>query len=375
MLEIKLSTIEYIITLTLIVSASIQLFYYLFFYLRVSFVKRKTPQAQKENPLSVIICAKNEEDNLKEYLEKVLQQKYSVFEVIVIDDCSADNTEIYLQEMQKKYSNLRYSSIKEDPKFKHNKKLAVTIGIKAAKYDHFVFIDADCYPDSELWLQSINNEFALNKSIILGYGGYIPEEGFLDKLVRYDTFSIGVQYLAFAHAGLPYMAVGRNMAYTRSTYEQSSKFSKHYHIRSGDDDLFIEEVGTRTNTGIALDKNSFTRSKQVKSYKEWKTQKLRHLSTSGRYKLSHKILLVLEPLSRLLFYVLTLVYLFGGYNDFYIIVISLIGTRFAVQLIVNYFCAARLNERKLPLHSLLFDITLPIILFVLHIKVRLQKKR
>jgi hypothetical protein len=253
-------------------------------------------------------------------------------------------------------------------KNRHNKKLAITLGIKAAKYNHFVFIDADCYPVSEHWLQHMSSKFSETKHIVLGYGGYEKQSGFLDKLVRYDTFSIAVQYLSYAHAGIPYMAVGRNLAYDRTIYEQSSKFRNHYHIRSGDDDLFVSETATRKNTAISLHPESFTRSVQVTSFFDWRAQKRRHLSTSKKYSLLHKLLLLVEPFSKFVLYVALVLYLVFGITNMYIPVISVVSARFLILLIINNCAMNRLKEKKLLVYSLLFDLVLPIIILILHIQ-------
>lgn len=377
MIEIKISTIEYFVTLILIVSAAIQLLYYLFFYIRIAFVKRKKKLQSAPFPVSVIICAKNEEYNLKKNLRLVLEQNYPEFEVVVVNDCSQDDTDFYVTHLQRDYPHLRYTKIHEDPKFKHNKKLAVTIGIKAAKYDVFAFIDADCYPASQNWLFDMCAEFTNNKSIVLGYGAYEMSSGLLDKLVRYDTYSIALQYLSFAHAGIPYMGVGRNLAYSRSAYLHSSRFTNHSHIQSGDDDLFIAEVARGENTAICLESSSFTYSEQVTTFREWCVQKRRHLTTSVRYSLLHRFLLILEPLSRLLFYILVGVYFIWGIQNYFTIIVSLIATRFIVHFVTNIYAMNRLQEKKLVVYSLIFDLTLPIIIGFLHIQnsVRLQKKR
>ncbi|MFO7869433.1 MAG: glycosyltransferase [Bacteroidales bacterium] len=367
MIEIKISTLFLIISYILIISAGIQIIYYLFFYLRICFVKRKQPHVSTV-PISVIICAQNEEDNLRKHLSAIITQKYPEFEIVVIDDCSEDDTEFYVRKLAQDHAHITYRKIVKDPKFRHNKKLAITLGIKAATYNHFVFTDADCYPTSDEWLQKISNEFTPRTHIILGYGGYKPTRGFLDKLVRYDTFSIALQYLSFAHAGIPYMGVGRNMAYTRHIYEQSSKFRHHYHIRSGDDDLFIREMAHRQNTNICLNKKSFTLSEQVQTFKEWRSQKKRHLHTAVKYSFLHKILLLLEPLSRLLFYICLPVFFTYNITQFYYTAISCIALRFIFFLVINNCAMNRLKEKKLLVYSLLFDFVLPIIILVLHIQ-------
>lgn len=364
MIEIKYIVIEMVLTYALLVFAVLQLFYYLFFYTRVIFVKHKQAPANNTVPISVIICAKNQENNLRKFLPLVLKQKYKNYEVIVVNDCSTDDTEFLLPQLQKKYPHLRTTFIKEDTRFKHGKKLAVTIGIKAARYDYFVFIDADCYPVSPDWLQSISNKFLNNKQIVLGYGGYETKSGILDKLIRYDTLQVAMNYLSFAHAGLPYMGVGRNMAYTREAYMKSSRFTKHYHIFSGDDDLFVSEVGRRNNSVIEISPQSITRSLQVDTYAQWCAQKRRHLTSSKKYRLVHKFLLALEPFSREMFYLFAifyaLLYFFADCRFLFEIVVSAIALRFVLQHVIVGFTAKRLNEKGLFPYILLFDIFMPL---------------
>ncbi len=377
MIEIKISTIELFVALIVIGSASIQLVYYLFFYTRIAFIKRKKKTPPTNLPVSVIICAKNEEYNLKKNLRLVLEQQYPEFEVIVVNDCSQDDTDFYVTRLQKDYSHLRYTKILEDPKFKHNKKLAVTIGIKAAKYDTFVFIDADCYPVSNTWLSDICAEFSDKKHIILGYGGYEMKSGFLDKLVRYDTCCIALQYMTFAHAGIPYMGVGRNLAYSRDMYLKSSRFVNHSHMQSGDDDLFIAEVATAKNTAVCLVPTSFTRSEQVSSFREWRYQKQRHLTTSRKYSFLQKMLLILEPFSRVLFYCSVVAYAFCTFQNYFVLAISLIAARMLLCFVTSICAMNTLHEKKLLVYSLIFDSMLPIIITFLHIqnRIRTHKKR
>lgn len=376
MLEIRYSEIEFFIAIILIVATSIQILYYGLIYSRIALFKHKANTSESKNlPVSIIICAKNEEDNLRKFLPLILEQQYPTFEVILVNDCSEDDTESFITNLQKKYTNLKYTFIKDDPKFKHGKKLAVTLGIKAAQYNHFVFIDADCYPETPQWLQCISSQFNESTYIVLGYGGYEPKTGFLDKLVRYDTFFIALNYLSFARIGLPYMGVGRNMAYSRAAYEQSSKFTKHYHILSGDDDLFVCEVGRRGNTRIELSGQGFTRSEQVETFAQWCSQKRRHLTTASSYRFIHQFLLALEPLTRMLMFSFILIYAILLSTTLLYVVISLVSMRFLLQLIIHNLTMNRLHESKLLVYSPLFDVLLPFLISILMIQNKLNTRK
>lgn len=334
-------------------SLIIQLFYYLFFYLRLAWAKVKINENINE-PVSVIICAREEAENLEKFLPLVLEQDYPNFEVIVVNDCSEDHTENVLKNFQLKYSNLRYTTIKKDEKFTHGKKLAQTIGIKSANNEKLIFTDADCYPTSNQWIKSIAGSFQSKTEILLAYGGYEKSTGFLNKLIRFDTFFIALQYMTFARAGIPYMGVGRNLSYLKSLFFKNKGFASHARLLSGDDDLFVNETATSKNTDIIFNPESITRSIPKKKFIYWLRQKKRHRTTFTRYKISHKFLLALEPISRLLFYANFITLLAFQFMPVWII--TAFSIRLVLQLLTLYFATKRLQEKDLLLYSPIFDL-------------------
>ena len=166
----------------------------------------------------MIICARNEADHLSLFLPSVLEQNYPEFEVIVVSDSSGDHTETVLNDLSSKYKHLRYTSIPANEKFRHGKKLAMTIGIKSAKYDHLLFTDADCYPVSNEWIKHIAGRFTKEKTIVLGYGRYEKRKGLLNTLIRYETVFTAIQYFSLAIKSKTHMGVGRNLAYRKSPF-------------------------------------------------------------------------------------------------------------------------------------------------------------
>jgi glycosyltransferase involved in cell wall biosynthesis len=276
---------------------------YLLNYLPASSFKNARLAAATElPPISVIICAKNEDENLTEFLPRILKQDYPDFEVIVVNDCSWDNTENVIDEFARIFPNLRKATIKEDPYYKHGKKFAMLVGIKAAKNKHLLFTDADCYPASEQWIREMASGFTADKEIVLGYGAYEPQKGFLNKLIRYDAFMIAVQYFSSAIKNKPYMGVGRNLAYTSELFFKEKGFSKHYHIHSGDDDLFVNQAANEKNTNICLSKESVTYSKAKKTFRQWNIQKSRHLTTAPLYSAASKAKIAFNYFSQYYFY-------------------------------------------------------------------------
>jgi glycosyltransferase involved in cell wall biosynthesis len=340
---------------------SIQIFYYLFFYLRIFSLIKKTKEKTVSVPISIVVCARNEAENLKKYLPKILNQNYPDFEVIVVNDCSDDDTPLILNEFKETYKNLYVTTIHQDSNFSHGKKLALTIGIKAAKNDILLLTDADCEPVSEFWAANAVRNYRENTEIVLLYGGYSPEKGFLNRIIRYDTLFSALQYFTFAAARVPYMGVGRNLSYKKSLWIQNKGFSSHSHVISGDDDLFINHSLKKRNYALEISPESFTRSASLKTFEAFHRQKKRHLTTGMHYKFSTKFLLGIETGSRFLFYLSLIILLF--YKEFLITVVSLFIARFIIQNFVIGKAATHFQERKISNFILIFDILIPILNF------------
>ncbi len=349
-----------------------QLIYYLYIYSKFLFYK-KNKVSVDQIPISVVICARNEADNLDQNLPVILTQDYPSYEVIVVNDCSNDHTDEVLGKYLKKFKHFRITNINEDKKFSHGKKLALTIGIKAAKNEILVLTDADCQPAGNQWLTKIQQNFTKEKSIVLGYGGYIRRKSLLNNYIRYDTLIIALQYFSYAIAGNAYMGIGRNLAYRKSLFFANKGFAKHYHVLSGDDDLFVNESATNTNTAVEFSNESHTRSEAEKTLKEWIKQKRRHLTTGSLYKFKHKFLLGGESLSRFMYYatftVLVAAYPFSKY------ILGAFGVRLLVQLLYIKKTMKLLNEKNLLVSSLFYDVFSLLINFILFFSNRLRFKR
>lgn len=318
-----------------------------------------------QESVSVIICARNEDENLTEFLPKVLTQDYPNFEVIVVNDCSYDNTENVIDEFVKIFPNLKKVNIKEDAYYKHGKKFAILVGIKAATHENLVFIDADCYPSGDNWLSMMAQGFTKEKEIVLGYGAYEKNDSFINKLIRFDAFIIATQYLTHAIKGKAYMGVGRNLAYKKDLFYRNKGFSNHYHINSGDDDLFVNQVANETNTNVCISDSAFTYSKAKTSFKAWKLQKARHLTTSPFYNSSSKSKITFNYFSQYFFW-MSLVPLFFSVNTAILAGIILF-LKVIFQWLVIRKAAIKLNETDLWAFSFIYELFLLFIYPIFHL--------
>ncbi len=338
-------TVSSILFYAFIVVVSIQVAYYFSFLFSFA-IKRAETQLKKNIPISVIICAKNEAENLKTNLPLVLDQDYPNFEVVLVNDSSSDETLEVMKDFESNHANIKLVDVKIIEAFWGNKKYALTLGIKASKHNFLVFTDADCVPNSTKWLAHMSSNFSNKKSIVLGYGAYAKKRfSFLNKLIRFETLMTALQYFSYANLGLPYMGVGRNMAYRKELFFNNSGFNSHMNLKSGDDDLFINEVADNKNTSICFTKESFTISEPKTTLKNWVLQKRRHISTAKYYKPLHKFLLGLFYITQLLFWITGITLLILGYSWDW--VVAFIALRFIIQLLCLGFSAKKLNELDL----------------------------
>ncbi|MFM2369039.1 MAG: hypothetical protein RL619_1339 [Bacteroidota bacterium] len=334
----------------------VQISYYLVVFGKFAFAKAQKVTA-KRIPISVIVCAKNEEENVANYIPLLAEQNYPDFEIVLIDDASSDDTLAVFEEFEKQYSNVRLVKVENNEAFWGNKKYALTLGIKAAKKEYLLFTDADCYPTSKDWITAMSSQFTMQKTIVLGYGKYEKiRNSFLNKIIRFETLLTAIQYFSWAKIGHPYMGVGRNLAYKKETFFNVNGFIEHMQIRSGDDDLFINQAANAKNTAIAYTPESFTLSKPKKTFKEWFTQKRRHVATANYYKPLDKLQLGFFYCSQLLFILLPIVLL--SFQFQWILVLSLIAFRYLVAWIVIGFSAGKLKENDIKFWFPIVEIVL-----------------
>lgn len=340
--------------------AGIQILYYLLFFSRVAFYRRSFDNDHiPEAPCSVIICAKDEELNLQKNLPSVLQQRYHThhnpdYEVIVVNDNSEDDSKYYLRSIEPGYPHYRHIEIKQPAKFIPGKKYPLSIGLKGAQYENVLLTDADCKPSSTYWLSFMSQGFRNGKEIVLGYSPYVKKPGFLNKVIRYETYFSALQYLSFAMSGITYMGVGRNLAYKRELFFRLKGFTAHQHLASGDDDLFVNAAANRRNVAVVINKQAFTYSEPKSSWKSWFQQKTRHMSTGKHYKFGHKLLLGLFSLSHFLFYPAFIASIF--FQPLWIYTISIFGFKMFLQTVISFMAMRRLDEADLFKFSWFMDI-------------------
>lgn len=342
-----------IVFAVLCLMALIQLYYWLAEMSGPAFYKHKDPATAVLPPVSVVICARNELKNLRQFLPHILDQDYPDYQVVVVNDCSWDESGKYLEEMSDGYPRLKVVTLQEQEKYRHGKKFALTLGIKGAAHEHLLLTDADCRPAGRQWIRNMMQGFTPGKELVVSYGAYQQQPGLLNKWIRFDTALNALLYLTRAMRGKAYMGVGRNLAYTKTLFFRNKGFANHYHIMSGDDDLFIKETATRQNTSVVIHPEAYTLSLPKTTLSTWIWQKKRHMSTGTYYKGRDRRLIGGYFFSLFMFWLAVILALMVQLN--WQLIVGMVVLRLVVQMIISWKGYKQLGETDLLLFLPLFD--------------------
>jgi glycosyltransferase involved in cell wall biosynthesis len=296
-----------------LIAVGIQVIYFSLFI--IAFSKKRAHVTHEPSGVSVIVCAHDEEQNLRELVPLLVRQEHPNFEVIIVNDRSNDGTYDFLLEETKKEERLRMVNSGPVPDHVNGKKYGITLGIKAAKNDWIILTDADCRPNSDQWLKAVSQKCSHDKEIVLGFSPYQKEAGFLNLFIRFETLLTAIQYVGYALLGNPYMGVGRNLAYRKSLFLNNKGFNGFLRVTGGDDDLFINQHADAKNTALTLGDESLVYSIPKKTYRSYFHQKVRHLAVGKKYKFKHRFLLGIFSISHGItwFTGVPLLFLFSGF--------------------------------------------------------------
>jgi glycosyltransferase involved in cell wall biosynthesis len=323
----------------------VQLCYYFFFFSRLAFYDKSINHNNELPGVTVLVCAWNERENLTQLLPLLESQDYPDFEVILLDDRSDDGSEDFIRQNIFKWKHIRYIRINDQFDHVTPKKYALTVGMKHAKNPVALMTDADCRPTSRHWITAMTSRVSDEKDIVLGFSPYIKQPGLLNWFIRCETFYTAVQYLSFALAGLTYMGVGRNILYKRSVFFANRGFYRHKHIYGGDDDIFLNEVSTRSNTAISVEEDSFVYSLPKTTWKTWYRQKQRHMSVSTFYKMRNKVLLGLLSGAHIAVWMSGIAILLVGILTRDIFLLQGLGIVFAARWFIQWFLFNAINDK------------------------------
>lgn len=359
------NSLSFILLIVFGISLLIQLCYHWGMFSRVAFFKKKgRPKLNEElEPVSVVICARNEYDYLAELVPVLLSQDYPDYEIVIVNDCSDDETEEYLKEFTRHETIVKPVQLKQHLNFFNGKKFPLSMGIKSAKNDIIVLTDCNCMPTNDQWLRSIVNQYKNNTEIVIGYSPYVQKKSFLNRIIRFDALQQGLLYLSAAMSGHPFMGIGKNLSYRKELFFRSKGFISHYTTSVGDDDLFINQTATKKNTEVLIDAENAIYTTPTNSFKFWMHQKSSRYSTVSKYNPKTRAMLSLFYASQFLFYATFIALLclkpaftIASSAVFYIpILVFFFLLRLGTQFIIYHNASKRLGEKGLVPGLLAYD--------------------
>ena len=345
-----------------IVWATVQCGYALYFFARIFSLKQILPTGSEpgDEKVSIIICARNEAANLEKNLPLILTQQYfnssgePCYEVIVVDDCSTDTTPEVLQRLKEQYTHLRSITISAlDTRTLKGKKHALSIGVANTSNEWLLLTDADCSPASDQWLRLMAAPLAQGKKIVAGHGAYNKAQGLLNAFIRWETTHSFLQMSTYAIAGKPYMAVGRNIACTK-TILQKAQLTDIWNLSpSGDDDLLVNTFGTPANYALVSNTAAFTYTDAEHNFSDWVKQKQRHLTDGKSYRTDIKALLATYGITHAAAWLYFIVLLFTNYRESAVYIMAI---RCIIYWVIWARAAYRLKEKDIIYLLPLFDI-------------------
>ena len=355
----------------------VQLVYYYVIYGRFAFHRKKSPPGFRDIPVSVVVVVRDDAVQLLQSLPYLLEQQYSFFEIVVVNDRSRDEHSLQaIKEYKERYPNIKIVDLSTAVPTSRGKKMAVSMGVKCASYDHILLTDPGCKPASKQWLSMMVQRFQLHK-IVLGYSTYSKKKGPYSHFLLYDNMVSAVQYFSYALGHSTYRGDIRNIGFVRSLFYQQKGFISYSHHLSGEEDIFIHRASTKNNTAIEFEPEAATVSQHLPQYSFWRMHKLSLFFTRKYNSLKNRLSLGIYELTNLLFYVFLVLSVFASLHNplLLYIVIGAAVVRIASMYVVMGISAKKLDEKPVIPFLLFYDILFTLLNPLYWISAKLNHKK
>jgi len=354
-----------------IISLLVQLIYFWVVFGKLAFYKKKqTLKAQP--PVTVVITAHNQYNDLRQNLPYLLEQDYPEFEIMVVNDNSDDGSGELLTDLSRQYSNLSIVELKQSLNWFSGRKFPLSLGIKSARYDLLILTDTICRPVSKRWIKEIVAIHTPETDIALGYSTFDTKSK-INLWFRFSAFYDGLFYLSMALAGKPFKGIGKNLSYTKQLFYNHKGFSSHYKINLGDDEIFINQTANKRNTNIQISQHSKVAVVKSMSFSNWVKSERTRIFIRRFFKTGSRFLISLYHSTAFLFFATFASLLLLKFN--WMMVLPLFGLRLISQYIIFGLAAKKLTEKGLLLFSPLLEVFLVFFDFLIWFAMIFSRKK
>lgn len=269
-----------IISISILLSALVTPLFNPFFRWKRSARKYRTENdnaaiATPLQPVSIVITAHDQPEELARNLSSIINQEYSTdFQVIVVIEKGDNETEDIL----KRYADNKHlytTFIPDSSRYMSRKKLAVTLGVKAARYEWIVLIEPFCVPVSSKWLETLARNFRDDKHLVIGYNGFEIETPDYYKFERLRLFCYTAQEAIKSTA---YRGCGHSVSFRKSDFMEANGYSGNLHLLRGEYDFIVNKYARRGTTVVETAEEAWLREESP-TPKTWRNNHLFYLET------------------------------------------------------------------------------------------------
>ncbi|MCQ2305067.1 MAG: glycosyltransferase [Bacteroidales bacterium] len=360
----------------------IQIIYHWCVFSKLAFYKKKdkTKSDDQLEPVSVVVCARDAYEYLQDLVPVLLTQDYPDYEIVIVNDCSEDETDEWLKDIERREPKIKPVQLRQHLNFFNGKKFPLSMGIKSAKNDLIVLTDVNCLPTNSQWLRSVVHSYGNNTEVVIGYSPYMNKKGVFNQIMRFDAVQYAMQYLSAALNKHPYMGIGTNLSYRKELFYRYKGFTSHYTTSVGDDDLFISQVAKGKNTEVLIDAENAILTTPPHKFGMWAHIKSSRYSTIPQYDVKAKASSALFTWSHFLFYAsfIALMLLKPAFAlsigaVYYIpILVFFFLLRYGSQMIIYHGATKRLGEKGLLPGLIVYDLIFAFLTPILRLMGRMK---
>lgn len=198
---------------------------------------------EKDSPkVSIVFYSQGDEEEMENFMDSIADQSYENYEVICVRDTNSETIKDSKERYEEKYPNLYMTFIPPRSFNLSRRKLAFTVGVKAAQGEIILLTDPECRPDSPRWIEEMCVRFADRKvDMVLGYVAYsFRSMAKIKRLYRsFLSLCASCMWISAARRGKPFRGDSCNMAFRRRMFMESGGYTASNFLHAGEDDLFV----------------------------------------------------------------------------------------------------------------------------------------